>query len=183
MLKLQRLHRGVAVACWTGLGWLAQAATIGVYFDPNARLDQAEVAPFATFTFYVATSDLDGDLSGYEFKLLAPLQVTLLGAAPIPATSLNVGSAPANWIVGVGSCLDATQARAIVQVTGMLMADLVNVELRLGAAQPSSVGGSGPAYTICGDDETVHEFDRVASGIVNLRPESFGGVKQRYDGD
>jgi hypothetical protein len=177
------LRIGLAVACWAGLGCVAPAATIGVYFDPSARLDRAEVAPFATFTFYVATSDLDGDLSGYEFRLLAPLQVTLLGATPIPASSLNLGSAPANWIVGVGSCLDATQARAIVQVTGMLMADLVNVELRLVAAQPSSVGGSGPAYTLCGDEQEIHEFDRVGSGILNLRPESFGRVKQRYDGD
>ena len=171
-----------AVVVWACLGLVSHAASIGVFFDAAGRQDNAEVAPFSSFVCYVAMRDLGGDLSGYEFRLLAPPQLTLLGASAIPASSLNIGSAPANWIVGVGVCLDPMEPRAVVQITGMLMAEAVNLELRLAASQPSSSSANLPVYALCEESE-IHEFDDVTSAVLNLRPASFGSIKQRYGED
>ena len=157
----------------------AHASQLGLYFDSAGRSDSRDVAAFEVFTFYVIASDVSSDISGYEFGIAFDSQLSILSAAS-PRVVVNVADGIQNWVVGIGGCVSASSGLVLVQYSAMFQVEVANFRIFLRGADVSSSSGA-PAYLPCGVGAQRESFDDLVHATVNLKPESWGSLKERYD--
>jgi hypothetical protein len=130
------------------------AGSIGVFFDAAGTMTSTSVpAPFILFNVYVIGFRVPGGMLGYEFSVGMPAGTIVSGGRQFfPAGALDVGTGDDNWLVGTGgTCLEeSVAAQIMVQYNGALFLAQpgANVQICLGGATPSSVGGI-PGYVTC----------------------------------
>jgi hypothetical protein len=122
----------------------------GIFFDQAGATFGNPVA-FTQWHFYAMAFDLDGQVKGYEFGVTIPAAITVLGSVPNPPSALNLGPAPANWIVGTGLCMTDLPGEwfQMVDFTGLLFAPAVDLLVCMTAATPSSFVPATPGYLKC----------------------------------
>jgi hypothetical protein len=137
---------------WTS-GGLAQLepGDAWVAFDPLGTMLTGYPPAFTTDnTFYVFAYGIE--LSGYEFSIsISDPSIVVLGASELtnPEGSINVGTAPLEWIVGVGFCT-GDDFTPLVEVTyGYFVPLITDVLVCLGPSEPASLTPPVPAYLDC----------------------------------
>ena len=176
----------------------AEKYDAGIFFDAAGTMSATTVAPFTPFNIYAMGFDLDGEVKGYEFGAAIDPRLTILSSTPNPPTALNLGLAPANWIVGTGACLTDTPGEWFVMVTwsGMVLdGTATDLTLCITASDPSSFVPAVPGYLQC--DATLIPFGVAQNGggfypdgcgVVNntmqepvgITEASWGAVKAQY---
>ena len=132
----------------------ADPGDIGVFFDPGGTATTACWASFTqTNNFYVVAFDVPGDLRGYEFGLVIDPTIIIFGSAMIAGPApINVGSAPNNWIVGTGGCVNGAGAVTLVQFTaGYFVSPVTDLLICLLPSTPSSFAPATPGWLACDD--------------------------------
>lgn len=129
------------------------AGDVGVFFDAAGTTTSAMPPAFTTTNlFYVATFGLT-ELSGYEFMLsVSSPDIIIFAAADMtnPGLSINVGTPPLEWTVGVGICVGNPGTLNLVQVTyGFFVPAVSDVLICLGPSDPASLNPPVPAYLNC----------------------------------
>jgi hypothetical protein len=134
----------------------AEPGDLGVFFDPAGTTTSATPPAFTQNNiFYVATFGLT-QLSGYEFMIsISDPNIIIFNAAEQtnPGGSINVGTPPLEWTVGVGFCTGSEGVFNLVQVTyGFFVPTVADVLICLGPADPASLNPPVPAYLNCSGD-------------------------------
>lgn len=132
-----------------------EPADMGVFFDQAGTLTAACWPAFtATNQFYATAFDLPGDLAGYEFGLTIDPNVIIFASVMVAgAGPINVGTAPSNWIVGTGNCVNGAGARVLVSFTaGYFVPVLSDGLICVTPSTPASLNPAVPAYLTCGGD-------------------------------
>jgi hypothetical protein len=126
---------------------------IWVAFDEIGNQYCALITPFTTDNaIYVLTQDVAGDIAGYEFSLGLDPGLVVFSYTDLtnPGFSINVGTPPGEWIVGIGFCLSGTGIVPLVQLTtGVFAVDANEHLLCPGASDPSSFSPPTPGYLDC----------------------------------
>ena len=125
---------------------------VGVYFDPNGDVCTVDPLPFTfDLEFWVLAFDLDGGIEAYEFGLDIDPRITVLSSSMVHAGNpINVGQAPADWIVGIGACLDGSGVFPLVEYTwGYVDPGATDMTICLRASSPSSFVPPLPGYLQC----------------------------------
>jgi hypothetical protein len=143
----------ILMAFATGAFAQAETGDLGVFFDPAGTTTTATPPAFTTTNlFYVATFGLTA-LSGYEFMIsISDPNIIIFAAADQtnPGLSINVGTPPLEWTVGVGFCTGSAGTLNLVQVTyGFFVPAVSDVLICLGPSDPASLNPPVPAYLNC----------------------------------
>lgn len=124
-----------------------------ISFDEIGNKLCTVTTPFVTNNvFYVLTQDVPGGIAGYEFSLnIDPLVIVFAGDdLTNPGGSINVGTAPQEWIVGIGNCLAGVGIVPLVQITyGMFALDTFEHLICQQPSDPSSFAPATPGYLDC----------------------------------
>lgn len=108
--------------------------------------------PFVTTNqFYVLATDLAGDIAGYEFSLsIDPSTVVFAANDLTNPGSINVGTPPQEWIVGIGNCVAGVGIVPLVQFTyGLFVQDSLEHLVCQQPSDPSSFVPATPGYLDC----------------------------------
>lgn len=137
----------------TGAFAQAEPGDVGVFFDLAGTQTSATPPAFVTTNlFYVATFGLT-EISGYEFAInVSDPSILILGGVELtnPGGSINVGTAPLEWTVGIGFCAGNANALNLVQVQyGFFVPIIADVLICLGPSDPASLNPPVPAYLNC----------------------------------
>jgi hypothetical protein len=154
MKKLTSLAVLLTVVAMASMAFAqAEPGDLGVFFDAAGTQSTATPAAFVqTNLFYVATFDLE--LSGYEFSVtIGDPSIIIFATSEMtnPGGSINVGTPPNEWIVGIGLCAGGAGAVNLVQFTyGYFVASISDVLICLGPSDPASLTPAVPAWLECG---------------------------------
>lgn len=142
----------------------ADPGDVGVFFDNGGT---ATTACWPSFTqtnhFYVVAFDTGG-IAGYEVGLTIDPTVIIFNSMMVAgAGPINVGSAPDNWIVGTGNCVNGAGAVALLDFTaGYFVAGPTDLTICLTPTSPSSFNPAVPGWLEC--DDSLTPFGVAASG-------------------
>lgn len=154
-MRLANAALGLALAAslWaTVAGAQVDPGDLGVYFDQDGAVCSTSVAPFVTTHQFFALGVELGDIAGYEFGLTIDPSLIIFSSADAtnPGNSINVGTPPSMWIVGIGTCLPGTPVATLVQFTyGYFTGGLTDMTICLGPATPTSFDPPAPGYLDC----------------------------------
>jgi len=145
----------VALMAFT-LSAVATPVGVGIYGKANPQnVDRCKTAAaFAIFNLYMVATDL-GCFTGWESGVSwSDPGYNILSSTLNPGSALNVGSAPTNFIVGLGLEVNAGSRYTLVTFSLGYFAGPTATELEvcLGPASPSTAEfNGGPGYATCGD--------------------------------
>lgn len=145
----------------------AEPGDLGIFADA-AGTQTADFPPaFVTTNHcYVVAFDLAGGLAGYEFGVVWDPRVIIFNSLMVAgAGPINVGSAPTNFIVGTGSCVNGAGAVVLVDFTyGEFTGPPGNADMTacLTPSTPSSFAPASPGWLDCVDN--LIPFGVAASG-------------------
>lgn len=166
MKKLMSLAAVLTLVAMTSMAFAqAEPGDVGVFFDAAGTMTTAEPPAFTTTNiFYVATFDLP-QISGYEFAVtVGDPNIVIFAANDLtnPGASINVGTPPLEWTVGIGLCAGNAGVINLVQFTyGFFVASVSDVLVCVGPADPASIPGL-PAWLRC--DGTIIPFGVAENG-------------------
>jgi hypothetical protein len=107
----------------------------------------------APFDVYVLALGLESDIFAFEFRLEAPPCMIILGAIVLtnPGGSINVGTPPYNYVVGIGACVPNEVLVPLVRLSCFIVDDACaeTALLTLGPSQPTSFYPPTPGYLDC----------------------------------
>lgn len=144
-----------------------------VAFD--AAGTQMSVNPPAFTTTNVAYVMSYGvDLAGYEFaiSITSPDIIIFSATEQTSPGSINVGTPPLEWIVGIGLCKPGPGVLPLVQLTyGYFVPAITDVLICLGPSDPASLNPPATAYLDCSN--SILPFG-APPGYVGLYPPGCG---------
>jgi hypothetical protein len=182
-MSMQVGHRLVGGLCLVllsmlGLGEPVAAARIGVYFDRDDTQSSTQVQVQEQFQYYVAASDISGNLFAFECEVLIPPEITVTSRALGSDEFINIGQGD-NWIVGTTE-VQVFGRINLIEYTALLLTEAEGLRIDLGPAQ-SAESPNRPRY-VTGEfgEEIVAEFDDVKGAIINADRKSWGGLKSEY---
>jgi hypothetical protein len=129
-----------------------EAATLGVFFDPDGTQGTANPPRFTTTNeFWVLGFDLDRPYDGYEFSLIIDPNIIVF-AVEIPpgATDLDGDPTDSNWIVQLAACTGELGIQQLARADyGIFDTNSIDLAICVAPASPSNFDPLAPGYSDC----------------------------------
>ena len=199
---MKKLMSVAAALCLVAMATAAFAqpedGDFGLTFDLGFSQPSADPPRFTQDNkLYVLGYNLSPEVCGYEFGLVIDPNMIIFGSQAEPAaTSINLGPAPTNWIVGTGGNYTGTGNVLLVTLTwGTFNATATDMTVCMTPATPSSFVPPVPGWLECGTDllipagtgnSSVAYGDGCAVAYPTLEPPvgadttSWGAVKSQF---
>jgi hypothetical protein len=117
---------------------------MGIYWDANADMPCTAAVTYPVNMYIILTNPSVETIGGFEcaFTIEGAMQPYLLGAV-LPANALDVAAGFQNFIVGLGTPLNTTEATVLATIS-VLNAAGMDLDFYLHQASPPSIDGVLP---------------------------------------